>query len=143
MSSTTGAIATSRKKAWTIGIWVVQVLLAAVYGMAGFNKVSLTPDALVQMGMGFVASVPLGLVRFIGVAELAGALGMLLPAATRVLPGLTPLAALGLSAIQILAMPVHVSRGEYGVLPVNIVLLAMALFVYWGRSRKSPIIPRS
>lgn len=116
-------------------LWVIQVLLACFYAFAGFNKVSMSPEALVEMGMSYVAAVPIALVRFIGVAEIAGALGLILPMATRIRPGLTPLAALGLCAIQLLAMPLHIYRGEYEVLPINLVLLAMAAFVYWGRSR--------
>jgi len=59
------------------------------------------------------------LVRFIGVSELAGALGLILPAATRIRPGLTPLAALGLSTIMALAMLFHLVRGEPQALPIE------------------------
>ncbi|MNL87944.1 hypothetical protein D3C87_2173820 [compost metagenome] len=55
---------------------------------------------------------------------------------------LTPLAALGFSLIQVLAMGVHISRGEFMVLPMNLVLLALSLFVLWGRERKAPIVAR-
>ena len=70
------------------------------------------------------------------------AIGLILPALTRILPRLTPLAALGVSIIQVLAMLFHVSRGEFMVLPLNVVLLALSLFVLWGRERKAPISPR-
>ena len=70
------------------------------------------------------------------------AIGLILPALTRILPRLTPLAALGVSIIQVLAMLFHVSRGEFMVLPLNVVLLALSLFVLWGRERKAPIGPR-
>jgi uncharacterized membrane protein YphA (DoxX/SURF4 family) len=135
--------ATSPSRGWNIGLWVAQVALAAMYAMAGYNKLFLPPEALVQMGMGFVADTPLGLVRFIGTAELLGAAGMILPSVTRIMPQLTPLAAIGLAIIQVLAMPVHIVRGEYMVLPINLVLLGLAVLVVWGRRRKAPISPRA
>ncbi len=142
MSMASGTMPASGGKGWTIGLWVAQIALAGLYGMAGFNKLFLAPDDLVRMGMGFVAATPIALVRFIGLAEVLGCLGMILPAATRIMPQLTPAAALGLSAIQVLAIPVHLVRGEFGVIPINLVFLAISLFVVWGRTRKAPIQPR-
>lgn len=86
-------------------------------------------------------SIPL--TRFIGVMEVLGALGVLLPAATRIRPGLTPLAALGLFTIMVLATGVHVVRGDIATaLPVVGSLGALAAFVAWGRGKKAPIAPR-
>ena len=128
---------------WTIGLWVVQVLLAAVYAFAGFNKVSQPMDALAAMGMAYAIDYPDLLTRFVGTMELLGAVGIILPALTRIMPGLTPLAALGFSAIQVLAIGLHAMRGESAqTLPMNLVLLALSLFVLWGRTRKAPISPR-
>jgi putative oxidoreductase len=133
---------TTGRNGWNIGLWVAQVLLAAFYFYAGFNKLSQPIEALGAMGMGFVLVVPELLTRFIGLAELLGAAGLILPAATRIMPRLTPLAALGLSIIQVLAIGFHISRGEVMVLPMNLVLLALSLFVLWGRERKAPISAR-
>lgn len=130
------------KTGWNIALWVGQVLLAGVYVMAGFMKVSQPIDALVASGLTYASDYPELLTRFIGTMEILGAIGIILPAATRILPGLTPLAAVGFSVIQVLAFGLHTMRGEYGVLPVNIVLLALSLFVVWGRLRKVPITPR-
>jgi len=127
---------------WNIGLWVVQIVLALVYGMAGFMKLSQPIDALVASGMSYAGDYPELLTRFIGTMEVLGAIGVILPAATRIAPWLTPLAALGFSIIQVLAMGLHISRGEFQVLPVNLVLLALALFLLWGRTRKAPIAPR-
>lgn len=124
-----------------IALWVAQVLLAVAFGMAGFAK-TMTPIAELVTQMGWVQDWSPMMVRFIGAAELAAAAGLILPSVTRILPWLTPLAALGLSVIQVLAMPVHISRGEFGVLPINLVLLALALFTLWGRWKKAPIAPR-
>lgn len=137
---TTGA---TPKRNWLhIGLWVVQVLLAVAYGMAGTMKL-VTPLPELATQMSFVADSPALLVRFIGFVEVAGALGMILPALTRILPGLTPLAAAGFSVIQILAIGVHAAYGETGqTLPVNLVLLALSVFVLWGRWKRVPILPR-
>jgi putative oxidoreductase len=130
------------RNGWNIGLWVAQVLLAAFYLFAGYNKLTQPIEALGAMGMGFVLVVPELLTRFIGLAEVLGAVGLILPAATRIMPRLTPLAALGLSIIQVLAIGFHISRGEVMVLPMNLVLLALSLLVLWGRERKAPIAPR-
>jgi uncharacterized membrane protein YphA (DoxX/SURF4 family) len=131
-----------KRTRWNIALWVGQVLLAGVYVMAGFMKVSQPIDALVASGLTYASDYPELLTRFVGTMEILGAIGIILPAATRILPGLTPLAAVGFSLIQVLAFALHTMRGEYGVLPVNIVLLALSLFVVWGRLRKVPITPR-
>ena len=68
-----------------------------------------------------------------------GAIGLILPAATKIKPTLTPLAALGLLTIMILAMAFHLSRGEAQALPINMVLGGLAAFVAWGRTKKAPI----
>jgi hypothetical protein len=133
---------TTGRSGWNIGLWVAQALLAAFYFYAGFNKVSQPIEVLAAMSMGFVLFVPEWLTRFIGVAELLGAVGIVLPALIRIMPRLTPLAALGLSIIQVLAILLHASRGEFAVLPLNVVLLALSLFVLWGRERKAPIAAR-
>ena len=127
---------------WNIGLWVAQAVLAAVYIMAGFMKLTQPIDALVASGMSYAGDYPELLTRFIGTMEVAGAIGIILPAATRIAPFLTPFAALGFSAIQVLAIGLHSMRGEFQVLPVNFVLLALSLFVLWGRLRKAPIAPR-
>ena len=120
-------------------LWLVQLVLAAAFGMAGFMKSTQPVDALVQAGIAWASQVPLPLVRFIGISELAGAIGLILPAATKIKPTLTPLAALGLLTIMILAMAFHLSRGEAQALPFNMVLGGLAAFVAWGRTKKAPI----
>jgi putative oxidoreductase len=120
-------------------LWVVQVLLACAFGMAGVMKSTQPVEALVQGGMAWAGQMPLAMVRFIGVSELLGAIGLILPAATKIKPSLTPLAALGLLTIMILAMAFHLSRGEVQATPINIALGGLAAFVAWGRTKKAPI----
>jgi uncharacterized membrane protein YphA (DoxX/SURF4 family) len=120
-------------------LWVVQILLACAFGMAGVMKSTQPVEALVQGGIAWAGQMPLAMVRFIGVSELLGAIGLILPAATKIKPLLTPLAALGLLTIMILAMAFHLSRGEVQATPINIVLGGLAAFIAWGRTKKAPI----
>lgn len=108
-------------------LWTAQGILAAIYGMAGTMKVmrSELPGAPEAMAANQV--------RLLGIAEIAGAIAMVLPIALDILPWLTPLAAIGFIAIQVLAIGFHVRRNEYQVLPVNLVLAALAVFVLVGR----------
>jgi uncharacterized membrane protein len=122
-------------------LWIGQALLAAVFLLVGFTH-AIAPIAAAIARAPWVASLPVPLVRFIGVTELAGAIGILLPAASRILPGLTTLAAVGLSTVMALAIPFHVARGETKEIGVNLVLGALAAFVAWGRARRAPIAPR-
>jgi putative oxidoreductase len=126
---------------WNVSLWIVQLLLAAAFGMAGFLKLTMPIPELAQT-MVWPGDIPAALVRFIGMAESAGALGLVLPAATRIRPVLTPLAGAGLATIMVLAAVFHVFRGELESLPINLTLGALAAFVAWGRLRKAPIRPR-
>jgi len=128
-------------RALHISLWIVQVLLAAAFLMAGAMKLSQPTDALAAQ-MPWVTAVPAALVRFIGAAEVTGALGLLLPSLTRIQPRLTVLAALGLVVVMLLAAPFHIGRGEAGMILPNFVLAALAAFVAWGRSKAAPIAPR-
>ncbi len=122
-------------------LWVAQVLLAAAFGMAGVMK-STMPIVDLAQAMKWPGEVPPALVRFIGLSELAGAIGLVLPAITRIKPGLTPLAASGLVLVMILAAIFHITRGELAMLPGPIVLGLLAAFVAWGRSTRAPIAAR-
>lgn len=133
--------ATASKK-WSIGLWVAQAVLAAMFLMAGFMKLTSSPADMVAMGMLWAENAPVALINFIGLAEVLGAIGVILPAATRIMPDLTKLAALGLATIMVLAAALHTYRGEFEVLPMNFILFALAVLVIWGRKNKAPITPR-
>ncbi|WP_338723509.1 DoxX family protein [Devosia sp. XK-2] len=132
----------SGNRGWNIGLWVVQGVLALFYAMAGLMKLTQPIDALVASGMSYAGDYPEFLTRFVGTMEVLGAIGIVLPAATRIAPRLTPLAAVGFSLIQVLAIGLHTMRGELFMLPFNLILLALSVLVVWGRSAKSPIAPR-
>ncbi|WP_224247382.1 DoxX family protein [Hyalangium gracile] len=137
--SMTGGL--SRSKALHVTLWAVQAVLALSFGMAGVMKLTMPMADLAQM-LGWPGAVPPALVRFIGASELAGAIGLIVPAWSRIKPGLTALAGAGLALVMLLAIGFHVSRGELAALPVNLVLGGLAAFVAWGRARKAPIAPR-
>lgn len=124
-----------------IALWVAQVLLALLFGMSGALK-AFAPVAELARVIPWSTDMPLWLVRFIGFTEIVGAIGLILPAVTRIKPGLTPLAALGLAVIMLLAAAFHAMRGEFSHIPLILVYGAVAVFVAWGRARKAPITPR-
>ena len=122
-------------------LWIVQILLALAFLASGFMKLVMPVEQLAQ-NMVWVNDVQVWLVRFIGLAELAGGLGLVLPALTRIQPQLTPLAAAGLALDMFLATAFHIIRGEFGVVVPTLVLLALAAFVAYGRWKLVPITPR-
>lgn len=115
-----------------IALWVVQVFLAGMFVMAGTMKATRPKEALVK-SLPWVEDFSPAMVRFIGVVEVLGGIGLILPALTGIAPVLTPLAAVGFAVIMILAVIVHVRRREYGGSVFNVVLLALSLFIAWGR----------
>lgn len=147
MTTTTAAIheaamaGGSQRKGLHIGLWVAQGLLALAFGLAGLMHAT-RPIAQMAAMAPWTGALPEALVRFIGVMEVAGALGLLLPALTRIRPALTTWAAAGLATVMALAAVVHIARGEPQVLPVNLVLGGLAALIAWGRSRRAPIAPR-
>ncbi|MBM1104567.1 DoxX family protein [Aurantibacter crassamenti] len=125
-------------KAIHITLWVAQGLLAVMFIMAGVMKTFQPIEALAE-SLPWVTSTPLSLVRFIGISELLGGLGLLVPAIFRFKPFLTVWAALGLALIMVFAAGFHVSRGEFSAIGMNVIIMAIALFIAWGRSEKAPI----
>ena len=133
----------SARRGLGVALWVAQLLLFLAFAASGVMKLTMPIPELSQQAP-WVADVPVALVRFIGLAELAGALGVLLPALTRVRPGLTPLAAAGLATVMLLAIGFHAMRGDDAIaFVITGILGALALFVAWGRSRRAPITPRA
>lgn len=140
--STLAATAAPSSARWNIGLWGAQIALATLYLMGVWMHLLLSPEEAAAMGAVWMSEAPLAFVRFIGITELLGVIGLILPAATRIKPHLTVLAATGLLAIQALAIPFHAIRGEFAPLPFNLIYVALAVLVIWGRSRKAPILPR-
>jgi DoxX-like family len=131
----------STGKGWTIVLWVAQLLLAAAYALFGSMKATQPLDQLAAM-MTWIPDFPPLFVRTLGVVEVLGAVGLILPSLTRIQPRLTVFAALCILVHQLCAVTLHVSKGEFGVLGLNVVLIALAAFIFWGRRSKAEIAPR-
>ncbi len=124
------------------GLWLVQLYVGGMFLFSGYLKLAVPPQELAKMGMVWPSEVAPAFLMFIGIVDTAGGLGLLLPALTRIQPRLTVVAALCAVVLQVLAFGFHASRGEYEPLPFNVTLLLGALFIWWGRSKRAPILPR-
>jgi DoxX-like protein len=117
----------------TYALWFVQIVLALLFLFAGGLKLVVPVEAL---GLPFV--LPVVFVRFIGVCELLGALGLILPGALRIRTHLTPVAALGLTTIMVGAtMFTPPDQIQLAVVPVGVGLLTAC--VAYGRWRVAPL----
>ena len=116
-----------------IFLWILQALLALAFIAAGYNKAFNTEKAKLQQGMQWMNRIPKGLVTFIGISEILGGIGLILPALTGILPQLTPVAAAALALVMVLAVFVHIPHREYSNLIFNLVLFGLAAFIAFGR----------
>ena len=119
-------------------LWIVQAVLALAFAVAGFMKLTQPKEKLLGT-LPWVEDFSPTTVKLIGTAELAAALGLILPAATRIAPVLTPLAATGLVVLMVLAAITHARRREPSGIAVNAVLLVLAAVVVWGRFGPYPL----
>ena len=110
-------------------LWIIAGLLAAAFGAAGLMKLTSPKEKLAASGMGWTEDYSAGQVKTIGTLEVLGAIGLILPAALGIAEILTPLAAVGLALTMVGAAVVHAKRGEGQMIPVNVVLGGLALFV--------------
>jgi hypothetical protein len=113
-----------------IAYWIVAGLLALFYLYAGGKKVGQSKEQLAPM-MAWVDTVPMWLVRIIGTVEILGAVGLILPPLTGIAVVLALAAALGFVVLQVLAMGLHLSRGEVKESGLNVALLVAAGVVAW------------
>src|SRR6266849_5222779 len=124
--------------------WVVQTILGILFLLHGLLYVvpalSRSMDRQ-REARGLPRHIPLAFQRFIGVAEIAGAVGITIPAAFHVLTWLTPLAALGLAVVGFGAAVFHVQRREISMVPVVLVLGLLAAFVAYARTFTVPLYP--
>jgi len=115
-------------------VWAAQILLFLVFTGTGVWKL-LTPIPQLATMIPWAGEVPAPFLHATAVLDLLGGVGILLPAVTRIAPGLTFLAALGCAVLQVGAVVFHLSRGEAADTPFNVLLAALALFVTWGQRR--------
>lgn len=114
-----------------IALWIASGLLALAYLFAGTTKALRPKEQLT--GMPWTQRFSAGTVKLIGIVEVLGAIGLILPWLTGIAPVLTPIAALGLALVQVLAAIHHLRHREAKAVPINIVLLLIALFIAIGR----------
>ena len=121
-----------------IVLWVLQVLLALVFLAHGLLLLFPPADIAAQM----TASLPRSFWLFLGVAEILAAIGITLPGVTRIVPSLVTWAAVGIMFVMVSATVWHIARNEISSAATTLVLLAMATFVAYMRSRVMPIASR-
>ncbi|WP_328609792.1 DoxX family protein [Amycolatopsis sp. NBC_00345] len=115
-------------------LWVFAGVTAAVYlGAGGMKLVTPREKLLENPNLGWVNDFSAGAVKLIALAEVLGAIGLILPWALDIAPVLTPIAAVGLVIVAAGAIVVHARRKEPKAVPVNVVLLVLAAFVAVGR----------
>ena len=113
-----------------LAYWIIAGLLAFVYSYSGVIKVIRSKDQLRSM-MAWIDDIPLPLTRTVGVLEVLGAIGLILPPLTGIVPGLALAAAIGLVLVQVGAIAVHLRRGEVKVLGLNLGLAILAAVEVW------------
>jgi uncharacterized membrane protein len=122
-----------------IALWVVAGLLAAAFLAAGLMKVA-TPKATLVERLPWAADYSDGQIKGIGIVEVLGAIGLILPGITGIAPILVPIAAVGLAIVMVLAAVMHLRRGDgFAAVVPTIVLFALAVFVAWGRFGPYPL----
>jgi uncharacterized membrane protein YphA (DoxX/SURF4 family) len=116
-----------------LALWIVAIGLAAAFAGSGLMKQLVPKDKLASSGQGWAQDYSQSSIRLIGLAEILGAVGLILPAVVHIAPILVPIAAIGLALVMVGAAVVHTRRNEPMNVVVNLVLIALAVFVAWGR----------
>ena len=116
-----------------ITLWIIASVLALAFLAAGAMKLAQPQEKLAASGMGWTEDFTPGAVKAIGLAEVLGALGLILPAVTGIATFLVPVAATGLAVVMAGAVITHIKRGEKQMVVINVVLAALALAVAAAR----------
>ena len=117
-------------------LWIIQVLLALLFIFAGATKFVMPVE---EMNRQAPVVLPGLFLHFIGVCEILGGLGLILPALLRIKPGLTPLAAAGLAIITLGATVITMKGGAIAMAVFPFVVCLLSLFVAYGRWRVAPV----
>ena len=116
-----------------LALWIIAIVLAVAFAGSGLMKLVVPKDKLVTAGQGWAQDFSPTNIRLIGLVDTLGAVGLVLPAAVHIAPILVPLAAVGLALVMVGAIVVHARRKEPMNIAVNVVLIALAAVVAWGR----------
>ncbi len=123
-----------------IVLWILQILLAVAFAAHGALFLAPPPELLVEMNK----MLPTWFRLFLGVVEVAAAIGLILPGITRIMPRLVPLAAFGIMIVMVSATILHATRpGEMSSAVTTAILLVIATFVAYMRWKVKPISPRA
>lgn len=122
-----------------VALWIAQLLLCVGFLAAGFMHAFRFDQFAAIPRMSWAGDVGPSNMRVIGVLEIAGGIGVILPAVTGILPWLTPLAAAGLALVMLFAAILHYRRREFPAIASNAVLGVIAAFVAWGRYFIEPL----
>ena len=119
-------------------LWIAQVLLALAMLSAGIIKLISADELLTS----YYPLFPAMFMRFIGVCEILGAIGLVVPAALRIRPELTPLAAAGIAIIMASAVISTIAMGAPSAIAMPLILFLLAVFIAYGRWNLAPLAPR-
>ena len=119
-----------------IFLWILQILLALMFLFHA--RLMFSPQASQVSQMPYILAIPTPFRRAIAAAEALGAIGLVLPALTHILPWLTPLAAVGLVIVMAAAVVFHIPRREYTNIGLNLILLVLAAVIAYGRLVVAP-----
>jgi uncharacterized membrane protein YphA (DoxX/SURF4 family) len=120
-------------------LWIGQILLALAFAGAGWRHAMQFERGSTRARMGWMTAVGRDRLRVIGILEMVGAIGLILPAATGILPWLTPVAATCLAVLMVFAIVLHARRsGEVPNIVGNAVLGIIAALIAYGRFVVAP-----
>ena len=120
---------------WNVALWIAQAILSIIFLWGGYMKLFAPVEKLNAMWP-WTGQIPKLLLKFTGIVDALGGIGLILPGLLRIKPKLTALAALGIIVLMALAIAFHLSRGEGSVIGANIVFAIIAGFIAWGRFRE-------
>lgn len=122
-----------------IAAWIIQILLALAFALAGWQKI-VTPTEKFPEAMVVTRNLSVPVRRTVGVLEVAAAVGLILPMLTGILPILTPLAAAGLILTMIGAIFANISARQYSSVGINLVFIVLSAFVIYARFVALPVV---
>lgn len=118
-------------------LWILQFLIAGIFMFSGINKSIFSEQKLIAKGQTGVVGLPLPLIRFIGVSEILGAIGIILPLWLNILPILTTISAICFAIIMIPAAIIHYRLGEPKNIFTNCVIFLLCIFIAYCRAHFS------
>jgi putative oxidoreductase len=131
-----------KNKKLNIGLWIAQSYLALfMIGLGVFKLI--TPIAVLSLKFPWTGMVPKALLVAICFIDISGGLGIFFPSLLRIKPHLTPYAAIGIILLMSSAIIMHILLGEFILVPLNLIIIAIAGFVYWGRSKRAVVFSKT